>query len=110
MEITTNKSNWSGESITIQFDEETKTWEQYGYTFRLEFVKFQDVDEDPELERLIGRGFWNVYSADDSNEYPIFKIDDKDAHAHHCGIDRSGESKGIRGVVEAAVKVLCNTL
>jgi hypothetical protein len=39
-QVTTNKSDWSGDDVTVQYDE-TATFELYGYTFTLgRFVPF----------------------------------------------------------------------
>ena len=38
MRLTLNKTNWSGETITINVNQKTRSWSQFGYRFELRLL------------------------------------------------------------------------
>lgn len=88
-QLTVNKSNWSGEEITVEVDRESLSWEQFGYKFHLE-----KADSDlGDYYHIIGEGW----------DQPLGMVIDNSAYSG--GMDRSGDDP-----IEAAVKLLCNII
>lgn len=88
-QLTTNKSDWSGEEITVEVDRENLSWEQFGYKFHLKKA-------DPELGdyyEIIGNEW----------EDPLGMVIDNSAYSGD--MDRGGNDP-----IEAAVKLLCNII
>ncbi len=100
MRLTTNRSNWSGEEITVEVDRENLSWEQYGYRFHLERV---DVAED--MQDAIGPYYYEIHG--NEWKYPLGTIRVFDGGADAANGDIQREAKD---PIEAAVKLLCNIL
>lgn len=95
MKLTTNKSNWSGEEITVEVDRENLSWKQSGYEFHLEWV---DYPED--VHHLIGKGYYAIRGKGWDKPLGVVNVD---GEAHSGDLEREATDP-----IEAAVKLLCN--
>ena len=108
MKLTFNKDNWSGEDITINVNQNKKTFGLYGYDFKLKkdatastalFEKFDVFSPD------FHRGEYPVATVTKFTDDDFWEAYDFDNHPLYGGISRTAKN-----MYEAVTKYLCNVI
>lgn len=99
--LTTNRQNWSGDTVTVKVDRQALSWIQFDYEFHLEFLPWPEDVRD-----ILGLGRYAIVSDQWSSPLGYVEAFDDDTFmAAGSGLDRDA-----RDPVEAAVRLLCNIL
>lgn len=99
MRLTLNKENWSGEQITINVNQKTRSWSQFGYRFELRLK--EDSDSCTRYE-IWGDG-WDFALGTVTRYFYIEDTFDASTHSGDC--IRTHENP-----FAAAAQLLCNII
>ena len=127
--LTTNRNNWSGEDITVKVDRENLAWEQYDYLFWMEFHPWPEAERD-----ILGEGRYKVFgdgwnsgqplcTVSLPSEFDIKRARNGGGKPWALATEDPGLESGLTresdrdptvdrdlAAIEAAVRVLCNTI
>lgn len=107
--LTTNREDWSGKNIDVKVDRAKLAWEQYGYVFWLTFEEWP-----ADLQDILGKGRYKIHGDGWAEDYILGTINCGPTAKGFNGAEFEATSDGLsrdaKDPIEAAVRLICNTV